>query len=109
MNDIVALLRATGSYERELLDEAADEIERHRSAAKLQADQVERLTKDRLLAVEKMLDENDEILRLHNEVERLRAELQNAKTLAGAVTPGPSFADIKQNKNVIILDGSRGE
>jgi hypothetical protein len=44
-----------------------------------------------------------------DEIKRLRAELENAKRVVGAVTSGPSFADIKQNKNVLILDGSRGE
>ena len=92
MSDIVEKLREIGKLQTShtpvnialgtICNEAADEIERHRIAAKLQLDMVEKL---------------------RNEVRKL------AGTLSGIVNYGPSFAEIKQNKNVLILDGSRGE
>ena len=93
MSDIVEKLRKLGKLQASntsdtfiaigtICNDAADEIERHRIAAKLQLDMVEKL---------------------RNEVRKL------AGTLSGIVNYGPSFAEIKQNKNVLVLDGSRGE
>jgi phage shock protein A len=71
----------------ELLNEAADDLERHRVAANAQ-----RVTMD------KMRDEN---VAMRKEIEELKAQVADIQQYARAVSAGPSFAEIKKQSKIV--------